>query len=173
LHSPKAGMYVEQLYCTFQGEFDSYAFRRAWQQVVARHAILRTAFVWEGLDQPLQVVRAQVELPWDSADWRPLTPTEQEGRLAAYLTQGYQQGFDLSCAPLMRLALFQVAQDAYRFVWNHHHLLLDGWSLPLVLNEVLACYAAFVQNQEVQLERPRPYRDYIAWLQRQDLAQAE
>ncbi|HZA25088.1 MAG TPA: AMP-binding protein, partial [Dehalococcoidia bacterium] len=73
----------------------------------------------------------------------------------------------------MRGALLRVAEDAYQFVWSLHHLLLDGWSLPLVLKEVLACYEGYCGGREVHLERPRPYRDYIAWLQRQDLARAE
>jgi amino acid adenylation domain-containing protein/non-ribosomal peptide synthase protein (TIGR01720 family) len=173
LHNPGSGVYVEQLCCTFRGEFDSIGFQQAWQQVIARHAVLRTAFVWDGLDQPLQFVYSQVEVPWESADLRHFTPAEQAAFLEAYLAQGRKRGFDLAVAPLMRLALFRLADDAYRFVWSHHHLLLDGWSLPLVLNDILSFYAAGTQGQQAHLERPRPYRDYVAWLQRQDLSGAE
>ncbi|HYY15781.1 MAG TPA: condensation domain-containing protein, partial [Gammaproteobacteria bacterium] len=109
----------------------------------------------------------------EQQDWRDLAALEQEERLEAYLKADRRRGFQLSKAPLMRLALFQVAEDTYHFVLSFHHLLLDGWSLSLVLKEVLACYEAFRGGREFRLERPRPYRDYIAWLQQQDLAQAE
>src|SRR5207302_314798 len=57
--------------------------------------------------------------------------------------------------------------------WSHHHLLLDGWCLSLILTEVFASYRGFRRGQDIQLKRHRPYRDYIAWLQRQNLAAAE
>ncbi|MGH8490382.1 MAG: non-ribosomal peptide synthetase, partial [Gammaproteobacteria bacterium] len=79
----------------------------------------------------------------------------------------------LGQAPLMRCALLRVAEESYYFVWSHHHLLLDGWSLPLVLKEILACYEDYCGDRELRLASPRPYRDYILWLRRQDLAQAE
>ena len=68
----------------------------------------------------------------------------------------------------MRLALIRLAEDAYQFIWSFHHLLLDGWSLPLLLKEVFQFYEAFCAGRELQLDS-RPYGDYIAWLQQQDL----
>lgn len=163
----------EQLSCAVQGLVDTQALRRAWQSVIARHPVLRTAFVWEGLKQPLQIVRQQVELPWNEHDLRGLTPAEQDHRRAELLAKERECGFDLSQAPLIRLTLLRTAEDSYFFVWTCHHLVLDGWCLSLVLNEVLAYYEAGRRGQELRLERPRPFRDYIAWLQRQDNAEAE
>src|SRR5262249_27601843 len=57
--------------------------------------------------------------------------------------------------------------------WSHHHVLLDGWSLPLLLKDVMRFYESAVQGREVALERPRPYRDFITWLERQDRAGIE
>jgi amino acid adenylation domain-containing protein len=98
---------------------------------------------------------------------------EQERQLEAFLGEDRAQGFELSKAPLMRPTLVQLAEDAYQFVWSLHHLLLDGWSLPLFLQEVFQMYDAFCARRELHLDVSRPYGDYIAWLQRQDLAQAE
>ncbi len=173
LYAPQAGMYVEQLSCTLHGDLDSAAFKQAWQHVVDRHPILRSAFAWRNLERPLQVVGRRVGLPLAQHDWRELAPEEQQVRLEALLRADRERGFDLATAPLLRLTLCRLADDAHAFVLSHHHLLLDGWSLPLVLNEVLACYAAFAYGRPLVLPTPRPYRDYIAWLQRQDLAHAE
>jgi Non-ribosomal peptide synthetase modules and related proteins len=173
LYAPDSEVYREQRSCSLKGNLNGSAFKQAWGQVVQRHVLLRTSFYWEELSEPLQVVHRQVELPWEQGDWRDLSPSEQQVRLEAFLQADRERGFELGQAPLMRCALMRVAEDTYQFVWSFHHLLLDGWSLPLVLKEVLGCYEAYCRGRELRLESPRPYRDYIAWLQRQDLSQAE
>ncbi|WP_460207482.1 amino acid adenylation domain-containing protein [Scytonema sp. NUACC21] len=173
LYASNSGVYFEHLNCTLKGNLNVLAFQKAWQQVVERHPVLRTAFIWEGLDEPLQVVRQHISLPWEQHDWRSLSPVEQQEQLEAFLQADRERGFDLSQAPLMRLTLIQLASDAYQFIWSHHHLLLDGWSLPLVLKDVFAFYQAFSLKQDLYHKHSRPYRDYIAWLQQQDLTQAE
>jgi len=173
LYAPKAGMYLEQKFCTLHGNLDVSAFQSAWLHVVERHPVLRTAFIWKDLDEPLQVVRQRVKLSWEQYDWRGLLPDGQQERLRAFLKADRARGMELSRAPLMRLALCRLAEEAYQFVWTHHHILVDGWSLPLIFKEVIAFYDAFRQGQDLHLPRSRPYRDYIAWLQQQDLSRAE
>ncbi len=172
LYEPEAGLYVEQLSCVLGGPLDAQAFERAWQQVVERHAVLRTAFVTKDLAEPLQAVLRSVKLPCAKEDWRGLGRAEQRERLGAYLDEDRRRGFDLSKAPLMRLALVRLSDDEHQFVWTYHHLLLDGWCVPLVLKEVFAFYEAAARGRAVSLERSRPYRDYIAWLRRQDAPRA-
>jgi hypothetical protein len=173
LYAPESGVYFEQLTCTLRGDFDVSAFQRAWQRLVERHPVLRTAFAWKRLDKTLQFVHRQVHLPLERQDWRELSPAEQKERLETFLQAERRRGFNLSQAPLVRLALVQTAPDAHYFVWSHHHLLFDGWSMSLLLKEVMIFYQAFCQGQDVQLPPSRPYRDYIAWLQQQDTAEAE
>ncbi len=173
LYAPAGGVYLEQKICTLEGELKVTAFEQAWQRVLERHPALRTAFVWQGLEEPMQVVRQKVKLPLKQEDWRGLPAEEQRARLAAFLQADRAQGVEPSKAPLMRLALFRLSDDAYQFVWTHHHILLDGWSLPLIFKEVFAFYEAFCRGQDLHLERSRPFRDYIAWLRKQDLSQAE
>jgi amino acid adenylation domain-containing protein len=170
--APASGMYVAQLTCTLHGDLNSAAFAQSWQRLLDRHPILRSAFLWHDLDQPVQVVGRRVTLPLTQHDWRPLTHAQQQTRRAALLADE-RRGFDLATAPLMRLTLVRLTDHDYLLVWSHHHLLLDGWSITLVLNEVFASYAALCQGRTPALAQPRPYRDYIAWLHQQDLAQAE
>lgn len=173
IYAPQSGVYFEQFSWTLKGDLNATALRQAWQRVVDRHSILRTAFYWQELEKPYQVVYGQIELPWEEQDWRHLDPGTQRDRLDAFLIDDRQKGFDLSQAPLMRLALFRLADDAYHLVWSSHHLLLDGWSESLIFKEVYAFYEAFCQGKELCLTQPRPFRDYIAWLHQQDLAKAE
>src|SRR5262249_56572234 len=98
---------------------------------------------------------------------------EQESRSNALLLADREQGFDLSNPPLMRLWLIRLADDRYHLIWSHHHLLLDGWSLPLILQEVFAFYEAYQQGEELVMKERSPYREYIGWLKWQDTQKAE
>jgi hypothetical protein len=173
LYSPAGGEYISQVSCGIRGDLNVTAFKQALQRVVQRHAALRTFFVWEGLKQPVQVVQKHLDLTWDDLDWRGLSHEAQNEQLMAYIKREQTRGFDLSRAPLMRLALIRMSDDEHQFVWTHHHILLDGWSSSLVSRDIIAFYAALSRGDDLRLPKPRPYRDYIAWLQRQDLAGAE
>jgi amino acid adenylation domain-containing protein/non-ribosomal peptide synthase protein (TIGR01720 family) len=173
LYSPDSGEYFEQLTLTLLGQLDVAAFERAWQRMIARHPSLRVSFVWEGMREPVQVVHQRVDLPVQHHDWRGLSPQEQAQRLEAFLEADRAQGFELARPALMRIAFLRLDERAYQFVWSHHHLMTDGWCLSLIMSDVFAFYDAICAGQELRLPRSRPYRDYIAWLQQQDLTRAE
>jgi hypothetical protein len=140
---------------------------------MGRHTVLRTAFNWELRDEPFQCVYRHTHLPWQQYDWRHMAAVEQERQCDAFLKEDRAQGFNLSKAPLMRLNLIQRAADTHQLIWSVSHLLVDGWSLRLLLQEVAQLYNAYCAGREVHLEMSRPYGDYIGWLQQQDLSQAE
>jgi amino acid adenylation domain-containing protein len=173
LQAPEGGAYFVQLNCVLRGGFDAAAFKQAWRRVIERHAVLRTFFTWERRDRPLQVVLPQMPLPWEQHDWRGLTRAAQEERFDSLLRADRERGFTLSEAPLLRLTLVQTDDDRYRFIWSFHHILLDGWSTPLLLKELFLFYDAHLEGRELNPESPRPFRDYISWLRRQDISQAE
>ncbi|HYR07681.1 MAG TPA: amino acid adenylation domain-containing protein, partial [Longimicrobium sp.] len=156
-----------------EGVLDAGLFRRAWAEVVSRHAVLRTAFAWEGLRRPLQRVQAAVEVPWVVEDWSGLSAREQEAALDRFLAEDRARGFALDQAPLLRFALFRTGERAHWFVRSQHHLLTDGWTADHLAGEVFRLYGAWSAGRTVELRRPRPYRDYIAWLAAQDADAAE
>ncbi|RCL20454.1 non-ribosomal peptide synthetase, partial [Pseudomonas sp. AFG_SD02_1510_Pfu_092] len=166
LYEHGSGHYINQLRVDVDG-LDVHAFRQAWSEALQAHDILRSSFVWQGdLGQAVQVVRKQVSLPFSEHDWR------AEPALAAALERladaDRQRGFDLAAAPLLRLVLVRTGATRYHLIFTCHHILLDGWSTSQLLGEVLQRYA----GQPVPAAAGS-YRDYIAWLQRQDARQAE
>lgn len=173
LSAPESSIYTEQVSCELIGELDVSAFERAWQQVVNRHSILRTSFLWNEFDEPLQIVHRRVGVVADVHELRGLTVEQQQDHLKEFLVADRARGFDPSVAPLMRLSLFRTGERSYQYVWSHHHLLLDGWSVPLVHKEVLEHYEALHRGGKVEVEPARPYRAYIEWLLRQDQSEAE
>ncbi|RKH14324.1 amino acid adenylation domain-containing protein, partial [Corallococcus sp. CA053C] len=168
-----SGAYFEQRSWSFHSALDLVALKQAWEDVLAHHPVLRTSFFWQGLEAPLQAVHARVTLPWKELDWRGLPAAEQSSRLESFLAEDRALGFELSRAPLMRLALIRTEEHAYRLVWSFHHLLTDGWSSALLRKAVFTRYAALVQGNAPALAKGPAYREYIAWLQRQDLARTE
>ncbi len=173
LERPDAGVYVTHLVMTLGGELDAIAFERSWQQTVADHPILRTSFVWKRVERPLQVVHRQVEIKVRYQDFGELSAEEEEERVQEWLAADLAQPFDLTPAPLMRLAVLRTGKERQQFVWSFHHILLDGWSVPLVLEEVFSLYRAEVEGTEVRVEPSRPYGDYIRWLGEQRPETAE
>lgn len=172
---PGSGVDIEQIVCQLDEQLDTAAMLRAWDLITSRHTILRTAFAWEGIAEPLQQVYEAVSIPSEIIDWRAAAAAEQAERWDRLLAADRKKGFDLSRAPLMRLNIVQLAESSYRLLWTFHHALLDGRSFPIVLREVFAAYTAFRDdlNGGPQLAARKPYYDYIEWLRTQDLAQAE
>ncbi len=168
LYAPDSGIYVEQLSCTIDGDLDVSAFLEAWRALVAAHPVLRTAFIWEGVKDPLQLIHRNVELAIERLDWRALSLEEQAIRWREYLAADRQRGFDFGKAPLMRLAIVERGPDYYYFLWTHHHILLDGWSTSLVFKDMLLAYESLRQGRAIKGTPDRPYRDYIAWIMAQD-----
>lgn len=173
VYASQPGVYFQQATLRLRGPLDAAALRRAWELLLARYPILRSAFVWERLDRPLQVVRRRVDLPWQALDWRDAPPAEGAERLADFLAADRAEEFPLSKAPLMHLALIRCADDDHRLVWSHHHLLLDGWSTAIVLREAFDAYAALAAGREPDPAPTRPFRDYVAWLESRPLDAAE
>ncbi|HEX2094412.1 MAG TPA: amino acid adenylation domain-containing protein [Longimicrobiaceae bacterium] len=173
LQFPGLEEYAEQVCWTVEGDFDAPAFGQAWQRVVDRHPVLRTVFFWEGLDQPLQVVRGGARAPLEVLDWRGVPAAEREERFRGFLRDDRRRGFDLASAPLARMFCIRVGEREHRCVWSYHHLLLDGWSSALGLREMFTVYGALRHGDEPRLERPRPFQDFISWLAARDPAAAE
>ncbi|WGV25119.1 non-ribosomal peptide synthetase [Halotia branconii] len=173
LYEPESTLYFEQFQLTLHGNLDAGIFERAWQVLGERHSVLRTLFVWKNRKQAVQVVRKQVNLSWSNLDWRMLSQQEQEIRLNWFLEADKKQGFELDKAPIMRCALIWVTDETYEFVWSFHHLLLDGWSWPIIFRELFSIYESIQNGKQLNLAPSRPFRDYINWLQQQDLAGAK
>jgi amino acid adenylation domain-containing protein len=112
-------------------------------------------------------------LPWLELDWRDHAEDERVPRLQQLLREDRQTDFDFERAPLMRFTLIRVAPNEHDFLWTHHHILMDGWCLPILLKEVLTWYHAIRGTEAPSFELPVPYRRYIAWQQQQDPVAAE
>ncbi|QET05158.1 amino acid adenylation domain-containing protein [Cupriavidus pauculus] len=157
LYTPDAGMYVNQIAVDLEG-LDADRMRRAWNDTIAAHDILRTAFLHVD-GKPLQAVMHSVPSP---------VLIESHGDVEALALHDRARPFSLDTAPLMRVRLVAQGASRHRMIWTSHHLLLDGWSTARLIGEVLQRY----HGQPVEAVATR-YRDHIAWLQAQDASASE
>lgn len=173
LYAPESSVYCIQLACRLRGKLNLAFFLQAWRQLLERHPVLRTRFYFKDREQPLQIIDKQARLPISEHDWRGIPMDQQQQRWQQVLADDHAKGFDFSRSPLMRLALARCSSDTHYFLWSYHHVLLDGWSAPLLINDVFTAYQALQRGDTPRLPTVKPYRDYIVWLQQQDMVAAE
>ncbi|NOK35298.1 non-ribosomal peptide synthase/polyketide synthase, partial [Corallococcus exercitus] len=166
--SPGSAVYFEQLSWTVASALDLTAFLEAWRTCIRLHPILRSSFHWEGLEHPLQVVHADVVLPLEELDWRGLPSAEQQSRFEQLLREDKRRGLDLRRAPLIRLTAVRLGESSVRFLWSHHHLLVDGWSLGLLIKEVFSLYDVLRSGAKPERASRPAFGEYIAWLHQRD-----
>jgi amino acid adenylation domain-containing protein len=174
LATPESGVYVSRFFFTLKGKLDIPAFEQSWQFVVNRHSVLRTSFHWKKIKNPMQVVRRNQEIIFHYQDLREFSKLEQAQYLDDYMKVEGRKGFNLARPPLIRFALFQCDELTYEFAVTIHHLILDGTSLGLLLDEVFGYYEDIAHGKSIQNVEPgTPYSAYIRWLREQDEYDAE
>lgn len=157
-------LYTMQFVVDIDGPLDTDLLRRSGQAMLDRHPNLRAAFWDRDVPRPVQIVPAQAELPWTERDAR---PTEFD----SIAESERRRPFDLGRGPALRILLLTVpGESRRRMILTAHHILMDGWAVAVFFTELLAVYRA--GGSTAGLPKPRPYRDYIAWLTGQDTAAA-
>ncbi len=168
LREPASDLYFEQLCYRSPAAVDAAELRRAWEEVIERHAVLRTCIDARTARIPLQIVQETVSLDWRELDWRDLPAAGHDEALSRLLTEDRAAGFDLSAAPPCRFTLVRRGAADSWFVISHHHCILDGWSVSLLLQEVERRYRHDTQPQLAA----RPFRDAVQWQRQQEPAAA-
>ncbi|MBC2638210.1 MULTISPECIES: non-ribosomal peptide synthetase [unclassified Rhodococcus (in: high G+C Gram-positive bacteria)] len=168
LAASSVDVYSMQVVFTLAGRVDATRLHAAAQAVLDRHPNLRVAFV-EGADGvPVQLVLDNVSVPWCEVDLRGVDDTARPDALTRLLAADQATHFDMTAPPLIRFTLVTVAADRYELVVANHHILLDGWSMPLLMADMLAHYAA--GDKASAVPPVRPYRSYLEWRAEQDEA---
>ena len=173
IYSPDSDVYTQQINFTLRGKLDKSLFTKAWKMVIDRHPILRTVFDWNTREKPLQIVYKTIPLPFEFKDWQNFTLDEQADNLRSLLLADLNKGFDLSKTPLIRLILIQMSKEKFQFIWTSHHIILDGWSVFLILKDLFSLYEALILGGELYLKPCPPYKNFIAWLKKQNLQEVE
>ncbi|WP_409182808.1 amino acid adenylation domain-containing protein [Amycolatopsis sp. VS8301801F10] len=157
--------YAVQAIADLEGPLDTTAVRDACATLLTRHTALRGYFRRRRNGEPVQLVAESVELPWTEIDLTGLPEEDREAELRRLVEQDRLRRFDLARPPLVRFTLIRVAAERYRFLWSAHHIATDGWSVPILIDELAKLYAG---GARTELPAVPQMRDYLAWLSRQD-----
>ncbi|WP_051828466.1 amino acid adenylation domain-containing protein [Streptomyces bicolor] len=159
-------VYTVQSALAVDGPLDEARLRASWTALLDRHAALRACFRQVSGAQMVQVIARTVTLPWRTEDLSHL-PEEQARAAAERLAERERaERFDLATAPLLRVLLVRLSEHRHRLVITSHHILMDGWSAPVLIGELAALYAG--DGDVTRLPRTTSYRDYLLWLGKQD-----
>jgi len=172
LLEPGTGIYYMQDRYRINSEIDPQRFAQAWQAVVARHEALRASFCWDAGEDMLQIIHKPGGTRIEFVDWSADPETEHETRLQTLLQTEREAGFDLLHEAPFHLRLIRVGVGRYWFMMSNHHILIDAWCRGLLMNDFFEIYTALGEGREAQLPVPPRYRDYIGWLQRQNINQS-
>ncbi|MGF0253978.1 non-ribosomal peptide synthase/polyketide synthase, partial [Rhodococcus erythropolis] len=160
-------LYSVQMVLSLSGRVDADRLHAAAQAIIDRHPNLRTAFVVDGTGTPVQVVLGDIDVPWRELDLTTIADSEERRReLDRILVEDQATHFDMSNPPLIKFTLIKIAASEYRLVVANHHIILDGWSMPLLLQTLLGHYA--MRGNIPAQTRSLSYRNYLAWLVQQD-----
>ena len=162
--SDDTDVYTAQFVLDLEGPLDTAALRTAAETLLRRHANLRAAFWHEDLSRPVQVIPRTVDLPWEEID-------ADEAGADAIVARERARGFDMTAPPLLRFVLVRTAPERFRLIFTNHHILLDGWSTPILATELFLLYVQ--GGHDTGMPRVTPYKNYLAWLAGQDRAAAE
>jgi hypothetical protein len=167
--SPERGVPLVQNGSIISAErMDLSALERSWQVLVDRHPFLRTSFVCRGLGRPIQIVHKQGRSVVDYHDWRGLSSPDREKRIATYLLEDRARGFDVTAPSPVRMLLARLENDLFQTLMTFNYIWADGWSISLILDELAQCYAAFQSGRVPEFSMPTPYKNYLAWVAKQD-----
>ncbi|WP_339373115.1 amino acid adenylation domain-containing protein, partial [Paenibacillus elgii] len=172
LLDPQSGAYFEQATFDVHGSFDVEVFIKSLNLLTQRHEALRTNFYSGWKNEPVQVVCQNRSGEHYYEDLRGRNEAEQEAYIADFAKQDKTRGFDLAQDALMRVSILRTGEQSYRCIWSFHHIVMDGWCMSLITQEVFESYFAMVEKRQPELAEVSPYSQYIRWVERQDSKEA-
>ncbi|MCP5105212.1 MAG: amino acid adenylation domain-containing protein [bacterium] len=174
VYDPSSPAYFEQASYRLQGVPDIPTVEKSLNELFKRHAILRTAFVYEGRDRPLQVVLKERKVDFLYEDIRDNgSADEKENHIREFKVKDRKRSFNPAKDVLMRVAVIQTEDSECEFTWSHHHILMDGWCNGIIISEYFEIYNAFMENRPPRLPEVKPYSSYIQWLEQRDKKKSE
>ncbi|GGG24223.1 hypothetical protein GCM10011344_26200 [Dokdonia pacifica] len=172
LYNEDANAYVVQLSFDMVGDLQLDFFKEAWELLLKKHSTLRTSFYYETMGVPVQCVYNHVDIPITVVSYEDKSSGELEQDIATFLEGDANTPFDLEVPPLFRLTLLKIADDRTKLVFTHHHLLFDGWSLPIIFSEFISSYQTLVDKKTLHTNVKKDnYKDYIKYIQSKDQIQ--
>jgi NRPS condensation-like uncharacterized protein len=160
--------YLSQIVCSLTGEIDIVLFERSLNILIKKYDVLRTIFLYEDLEEPVQVVLKERATGIHFIDITHKSQEEKEKYLERFQENQEKIRFDLTKDLLIRASLIKTGLKSYRLVWSLHHILVDGWSLGIIFKDLIRIYISLKRGESIESWTVQHYSDYVDWLGKQD-----
>ncbi|ADL52201.1 amino acid adenylation domain protein [Clostridium cellulovorans 743B] len=164
--------YFEQMSFDIKGDFSVELFEESFNSLIAKYDVLRTIFKYSNIDEPIQIVLKERRMKIHFEDIVNFQEEEKEQYIEAFKAEDRKKGFDLQKDILMRVSILKTAEDTYKIIWSHHHIIMDGWCLGIIVRDVFDNYKTIKEKLPVEVEEAYPFSNYINWLKKQDTKEA-
>lgn len=170
--NPDNPAYFEQFSCTISGQLDVQRLENSFNVLIHKYDVLRLNFLHENIKKPKQVVFKKRNMTVMYENIIHLDASNQAQFIQSYIEADQTKGFDLAKDLLLRAAVLQTDDQRYKLIWSYHHIIMDGWCLKTIVQELFDVYRMLSQGIAPQLDEAPPFANYIQWLDQQDLEEA-
>ncbi|MEP0264418.1 amino acid adenylation domain-containing protein [Dokdonia sp.] len=156
--------YHTQFDVGFSSKLDMDMFKESWQYVINKHTILRTGFIYDKVNIPIQFVNKEVEVPLRFIDVTNSTDQEKEAKYQALKNEDRFEDFSFTNPPLMRITIVKFGESEFKMIWTKHHVLWDGWSGQVIIQEVIRAYTNLMYGVALEAQEEDRYEDFINYI---------
>ncbi|WP_455796515.1 amino acid adenylation domain-containing protein [Clostridium butyricum] len=172
LRNKSSDIYFRQAIFSIEGAVDLEMLKECFNGLAQKYEALRTVFVSQNLNKPMQVVLKQQSIDIAFEDISIGTSTDKKNKIDRYIENDREKGFDLAKGPLIRGILFKSDRESYKLIITFHHIILDGWCLGILLDDLFKMYNSKINNISLAIDKVKPYKEYIEWLEKKDKEKA-
>ncbi len=170
--NPESAAYFEQFSCTVSGQLDVGLLESSFNALIEKYDVLRLNFLHENMKNPKQIVFKKRAMSVFYENLSHLDEAEQVQYIQRFVQADQKKGFDLAKEMLLRAAVLQMDDHRYKLIWSYHHIIMDGWCLKTIVQELFGVYGALSKGEAVELDEAPPFASYIQWLDRQNRDEA-
>ncbi|QNR66951.1 amino acid adenylation domain-containing protein [Paenibacillus peoriae] len=160
--------YFEQTRFTMRGALDVQLFERSWMELAKRHLVLRANFVKGPAGEPLQIIYRDKPVGFEYEELLHLQVDEKQAYLDKKAEDDKRRGFDMEYDALVRVTILRTEEQSYHVLWSFQHILMDGWCLAQLTQELFEIYSALTSGTQPAGDKGSDYGAYIEWLEKQD-----
>lgn len=167
MNNTAENLYISQMRIRITGSLEVHALFQAWSQVVERHEALRMKVISKNIENNVQVVFNAMDYQPEIIDMIEFSKHDQLNEIQRVISKS--QEMDVNNSNLMKLQLVKIEENQYILIWTHHHIILDGWSTSIVIDELFVIYSRIVGKESKRLiEKPKQYGDFIRYMNKID-----
>nr|WP_269724296.1 amino acid adenylation domain-containing protein [Bacillus thuringiensis] len=168
LLDPYSQAYFEQIIFSLEGKLDIQKLNQAFNMLIEKYEILRTAFFYKDISMFKQTVLRERNVTIHYEDISKFKEVDKEDYIECLKYKDRNNRFNLTNDCLIRVFIIKEHSDKYKLLFSFHHIIMDGWCMSLLMNDIINIYKSLCRDEKIKLGQTEPYSNYLKWLDNQD-----